>query len=33
MYKKTDEITCFHWNPIGVDELPGDEYTPHVVQI
>jgi len=33
IYKRIDEILYFHWNPIGVDELPRDEYATYVPQV
>jgi hypothetical protein len=33
IYKKIDEILYFDWNPIGVGELPRDEYTSYTPKI
>jgi hypothetical protein len=33
IYKKIDEILYFDWNPIGIDELPRDEYQSYTPKI
>ena len=32
-YKKIDEILYYDWNPIGIDELPRDEYYGYIPKI
>lgn len=33
LYKKVDEILFYEWNPIGVDDLPRDEYQYYLPKI
>jgi hypothetical protein len=33
IYKKIEEILCFDWDPIGVGELPRDEFASYVPEI
>ena len=33
LYKRIDDILYFEWNPIGVDDLPRDEYYMYLPKI